>query len=149
MRTRSAARLLLIDSTNRVLLFRFTHINDALAGKSYWATPGGGLEHGESFEQAAIRELHEETGISRHDIGKVIMERSFEMLLPNGEKVLAQERFFTLKIDNMDINIEGWSRHERTVISHHHWWTVDELLATTETIYPPDIPAILSRLSVE
>lgn len=65
MRTRRAARLLIINNTNDVLLFRFTHTSDALAGSSYWATPGGGLEDHETFEQAAIRELYEETGIKR------------------------------------------------------------------------------------
>lgn len=30
----------------------------------FWALPGGSMEIGESFEQAAIRETYEETGIS-------------------------------------------------------------------------------------
>lgn len=43
-----------------MLLFNFCHKNDALKGKSYWATPYGGLKHNDSFEQAALRELFEE-----------------------------------------------------------------------------------------
>lgn len=72
MRVRCSSRLLIINSSRQVLLFRFVHTNDALAGRSYWATPGGGVEHGESFEQAAIRELKEETGIIRDNIGKCV-----------------------------------------------------------------------------
>ena len=63
MRRRRSARLLIIEPAGRVLLVRFVFKKGALAGEDYWATPGGGVEEGETFEQAAIRELREETGI--------------------------------------------------------------------------------------
>jgi len=48
-------RPIIISPENHVLLFRFCHKDDALSGKTYWATPRGGLEKSESFEQIAIR----------------------------------------------------------------------------------------------
>src|ERR1700689_3223177 len=57
---RRASRLILLDDQRRVLLFRHA----GAKGESFWAPPGGGLESGETFEQAALREASEELGMS-------------------------------------------------------------------------------------
>lgn len=38
------------------------------AGAGTWATPGGHLEFGESWAQCAVREVHEETGLTLTDV---------------------------------------------------------------------------------
>ncbi|MBB3307877.1 MULTISPECIES: NUDIX domain-containing protein [unclassified Enterobacter] len=144
MRTRDSARLLIINSLNQVLLFRFRHENDALVGKAYWATPGGGVKSGETFEQAAIRELSEETGIYVDDVGRPLTERTFEMALPSGEVVLANERFYLIKVADEEISTSGWTENEKTVIDDYHWWNLVELRNTEDVVYPSNIPDICS-----
>lgn len=107
MRIRPSSRLIIISPENQVLLFFFSHENDALNGKSYWATPGGGLESNESFEQAALRELREETGIIKNDVGPQVATRSFPMMLPSGETVLAEEHFFIVNVEKTDTDNQG------------------------------------------
>lgn len=50
-----------------VLLIRRAH--DPYEG--HWALPGGHVDSGETAESAAIRELHEETGISVHEVEEI------------------------------------------------------------------------------
>ncbi|MBU3892468.1 NUDIX domain-containing protein [Serratia rubidaea] len=143
MRSRPAARLLVINPSGCILLFKFTHGNDALAGRTYWATPGGGVEYGESFEQAAIRELWEETGIVSDKIGASVAQRNFVMTLPSGETVKAEERFFVVRVANHQINGDNWSHDEKQVISEHHWWSEEELKTTREVVYPQNMVELL------
>ena len=98
MRRRPSSRLLIIDRNNRVLLFRFMFKRGPLAGQNYWATPGGALEAGENFADAARRELFEETGILRDAVSQQVAEREFAFQLHDGEYVMAEERFFLVRV---------------------------------------------------
>lgn len=143
MRERKAARLLVISPQRKVLLFRFHHTNDALAGTSHWATPGGGLEHGETFHAAAIRELREETGIQLDAITDPVADRRVSLILPSGEAVTAVEQYFVVPVQDTSLSHAEWTEHERKVMATHHWWSAEELLATRERVWPENLLQML------
>ncbi len=122
MRERPSARLLITTPKRRVLLFRFVHKTGVLAGKDYWATPGGGVEHGEAFADAAIRELREETGICEAQVSEPVGRREVPLQLPHGEHVLAVEQYFVVNTDTESISRDGWTAEEMEVMADHQWW---------------------------
>lgn len=143
MRERKSARLLVISPSRDVLLFKFLHKEGALAGRNYWATPGGGLEEGETFHAAAIRELREETGIQVNAVIGPVADRRFSMLLPSGETVFAVEQYFIVHAQNQTVSNSEWTLHETQVMADHHWWSAHELISTKETVWPEALVEML------
>ncbi len=70
-------RAIILDQNNRVLMIRQQHQE-----RQVWTVPGGAIELGETSEEAAIREVKEETGLDVI-IGKMIWH--VEQLIPGKE----------------------------------------------------------------
>lgn len=66
---------ILIKNGDRILLVKRAHTH----GAGTWAEPGGHLDFGETFEECAIRETREETGVEITDVKfRVITNDVFE-----------------------------------------------------------------------
>ena len=109
----------------------------------FWATPGGALEEGESFEAAARRELFEEVGIHRNDVGSEIARRTATFRAPTGEMIEADERFFLIRADDDVVSDYNWTELEREVMCEHRWWSQTDLRTATEQVWPEDIEDML------
>ncbi len=148
MRQRPSSRLLVLDRNDQVLLFRFVFTRGALAGQDYWATPGGAVETGETFAQAARRELFEETGIVIETVAEPVADRSFVLQLADGEHVMAQERYFLVRTVAPSLSREHWTPWESEVMAEHRWWSVTDLGATSALVFPENLVAILTSVGV-
>lgn len=138
---RPAARLLMVDPEYHVLMFRF----DSGDRRPFWATPGGACDPGETFAQAARREMAEETGFDLEP-GPEVHRRRVEFITFDGEEIWSDERYFLIQVPNRAINISGHTELERRVMRDYHWWTYDALATTSELIFPEDIATLLETL---
>lgn len=141
---RNAGRVILLDPDNRVLLMRY---DDGPPNGRHWSTPGGGVEAGEEFRTAALRELAEETGWRDIELGGEVFSRTFPMEW-DGVIVSQHERLFLARTDQSSRSIHGVeSMHASDGIAAWRWWTVAEMDATSERIWPPGLADLVRRFA--
>ena len=136
-RDRVAARVLVVDPDGAVLLLQGGDPHRPEAG-TWWFTPGGGVDDGESLVDAARRELHEETGLVIDDLGPLVFER-FAVFDFEGERYHQTEHYFAVRTERFEAVRDGWTDLERRAVVAHRWWTVEEITASPETFYPEQL----------
>lgn len=138
---REAARVILLTPES-VLLLRHRRPDD---GFEVWLAPGGRLEPGEGFREAALRELREELGQAFAEIHGPVWSRTNEFVW-NGTPRRHFEQFFWLRVDGpFDCTSVGADRDEGIV--DHKWWQLDELVASRERFSPVALPALVRDLA--
>lgn len=139
-RLRRAARIIVLDPDNRALMFRF----DVEGRPPFWVTAGGECEPDEDFDEAARRELFEETGITA-DPGPQIAQTTPEFVTVEGEPVRADERYFLVRVSEASINTANHTELEKRLMTRHRWFTLEELRDWPEAIFPVNIADMVEQ----
>ncbi len=142
LRIRPAARAIVLDPDDRILLVRFE-----FPGGTFWATPGGGIEAGESTEDAVRRELAEETGLDGVDVGPVVWTRLHIIPLIGGQWDGQHKQHHLVRAPSFKPEPRlSWEQLNAEYVFELRWWALAELGATEETFAPRRLPGLVRDL---
>ncbi len=134
---RLTSRVLLFDRDGRILLFLTAAPDTSRVAR--WITPGGGVDPGESHHEAAIRELHEETGLVLAELGAPVWAQDFDVRWDAADHDTGHAEFYTVVVDAFEPSSTLWTDEERVDVLAHRWWTRDELATTIELYEPAEL----------
>jgi 8-oxo-dGTP diphosphatase len=142
LRIRSAVRAVLLDPDNRILLVRFEFPTGTL-----WATPGGGIERGESSEDAIRRELGEETGLASPEIGPLLWTRLHIIPFIGGQWDGQREQYYLVRTAAFSPSPRhSWEQLNAEYLFELRWWTQEELGGAEELFAPRRLPELVQSL---
>ncbi|WP_062078902.1 NUDIX hydrolase [Demequina globuliformis] len=134
---RYGARVLLLDG-DRLLMLRGHDPHQP--SRSWWFTPGGGVEPGESERGAAVRELAEETGfvLAEHELAGPVWRRTalFDFF---SRQYVQHEVFFVARREDAERRSavdQAWTVDEQEVIDGSQWVTLAELADAGIEVFP-------------
>jgi 8-oxo-dGTP pyrophosphatase MutT (NUDIX family) len=141
---RSCVRIVLQDRAGRVLLFRA--VLGSRSPEHWWELPGGGIEPGESYQQAAVREIREETGlqITTAQVSQPRWRRT-STWTGRGIRRLQHEVVVAVQLDAdaPAITDAGQTAEELEEYIEARWWDVADIAASTERFYPGRLAELL------
>jgi 8-oxo-dGTP pyrophosphatase MutT (NUDIX family) len=146
---RSTARLIILDPADRILLIQYvapptpSRIYPGL--RHFWFTPGGGIEPGESAEQAALREMDEEVGLTGLPLlGEVARRTALNDVFTRA--ALCHERYFLVRAASDAFNTARLAETDQDEVLDVRWWSLDQLSASSEVLIPAAILPLARRL---
>lgn len=139
---RLAVKLLLLDPEDRLLLI---HSRDTVSRAECWYPVGGGVEPGESLQEAAQREAHEETGINSLPSGQHVWRRDHTYHY-NGQTMAVREEWLLHRVARFQPAPTALTANESQTIIGFRWWNLSDLSATTATVFPPRLGDLTREL---
>ena len=144
---RRAVRVVVRDCEGKILLFRTRDVTEPEQGE-WWELPGGGIDAGETYLAAALRELQEETGIvaRAEQVGRPSWRRTATFRYRQARR-LQHEVVVEVALDGAGAAIDEAGRrdYEKEDYTDFRWWSVAEIEAHAGRFYPGRLPLLLAR----
>ncbi|MBO1759580.1 MULTISPECIES: peptide chain release factor N(5)-glutamine methyltransferase [Dermacoccus] len=144
VRRRATVRLLVLDHAGDVLLYEDSD-QGLTPPATWWSTPGGGIDPGESERDAAVRELFEETGLQVEAdafVGPIARRR---VVHGYSDSVVRQDDvFYAVRTTRFEPDPGALTPEEQVTMQRWRWWSVRDLETTSERVWPREIAALVS-----
>lgn len=105
------------------------------------------MRPGESHEQAALRELREETGLTDVPLSPEAWRGRPWLATREGVSQEVSQRYFVVRAPWFEIDTSAFEELEKSSVTGHRWWTVDELAATTDLLRPAGLAQLAHLLA--
>jgi len=135
---RRGARVLLLDGEGRLLLVRGHDPHEP--ERSFWFTPGGGLEGSETFLEAAVRELAEETGyvLEADELEGPVWRRTAVFDFAS-RPYIQHEQFFVGRLADAERRPRGaaeFTQDEHEALDEFAWMSQEETASERREVFP-------------